>query len=159
VDKSDCMTNCYSISRWPLKWTKKLHFCLLDCTILNCLIILASCSSKLLHLLFRLTLVRDLIEETGSVPWTWTTRQERQALSTSHLKGHDTKHTLAFEGNRIWCYACYSKTNKNEIQATRMQCGVVYYPRLWGISHTQHFWGPTDTKLEEQSTVMCYNCY
>jgi hypothetical protein len=49
VDKSDCMTNSYSISRQIWKWTKKLFFHILDLTILNSFIILASCGSKLTH--------------------------------------------------------------------------------------------------------------
>jgi hypothetical protein len=49
VDKSDCMTNTYSISRWTWKWMKKLFFHLLDLTVLNSYIVLHSCSSKLSH--------------------------------------------------------------------------------------------------------------
>jgi len=49
VDKSDHMTNSYSISRWTWKWTKKIFFQLMDLTILNNFIILASCGSKLSH--------------------------------------------------------------------------------------------------------------
>jgi len=46
ADKSDCMTNSYSISRQTWKWTKKLFFHLLDLIIVNGFIILASCGSK-----------------------------------------------------------------------------------------------------------------
>jgi hypothetical protein len=42
VDKSDHMTNSYSISRWTWKLTKKLFFHFLDLTILNSFIILAT---------------------------------------------------------------------------------------------------------------------
>jgi len=65
VDKSDRMTNSYSISRWT--WTKKLFFQLMDLTILNSFIILASCGSKLSNCQFRMTLTRDLIQEAGRV--------------------------------------------------------------------------------------------
>jgi hypothetical protein len=37
VDKLDCMTNSYSVSRWTWKWTKKPFFHILDHTILNSL--------------------------------------------------------------------------------------------------------------------------
>jgi len=47
VDKSDCMMNSYSFSRWTCIWTKKLFFRLMDLTIFNRFIILASCGSKL----------------------------------------------------------------------------------------------------------------
>lgn len=49
VDKSDHMTNSYSISRWTWKWTKKIFFQLMDLTILNNFISLASCGSKVSH--------------------------------------------------------------------------------------------------------------
>jgi len=42
VDKSDCVINTYSISRWTWKWAKKPFFHLLDLTIL----ILTSCGSN-----------------------------------------------------------------------------------------------------------------
>jgi hypothetical protein len=61
VDKSDRMTNSYSINRRTCIWTKKLFFHLVD---LN---ILPSCSSKLSHWQFRLTLERDVIQEAGKV--------------------------------------------------------------------------------------------
>jgi len=57
VGKSDHMMNFYAISRWTGKWTKKIFFHLLDLTILNSTIILASCGSKLSHRQFRLSLV------------------------------------------------------------------------------------------------------
>jgi len=68
VDKSDHVTNIYSISRWTWKWTKTLYFLFLGLTILYSFIILTSCGSKLSHCHFRLTLVRDLIQESGRVP-------------------------------------------------------------------------------------------
>jgi len=67
VDKSDCMMNSYSISRWTWNWTKKPFFHLLDLTILNSYIILTSHGSKLSHQQFRLTLVRPLVQEAGRV--------------------------------------------------------------------------------------------
>jgi len=74
VDKSDHMTNSYSVSRRTCIWTKKLFFHLMDLTILNSFIILASCGSKLSHWQFRLTLERDLIQEAGRVPQPQPTR-------------------------------------------------------------------------------------
>jgi len=46
ADKSARMTNSYPISRHTWKWTKKLFFLLMDLTILNSIISLASCGSK-----------------------------------------------------------------------------------------------------------------
>jgi hypothetical protein len=64
VDKSDCIMNSYSISRRTWKWTKKLFFHHLDLSMLNSYILLTSCGSELTRD-FRLTLVRDLIQEGG----------------------------------------------------------------------------------------------
>ena len=47
VDKSDHITNTYSISRPTWDWRKKLFFRPLDLTILNSFINLTSCCSKL----------------------------------------------------------------------------------------------------------------
>jgi 3-hydroxy-3-methylglutaryl CoA synthase len=94
VDESDNMMNLTSLSD-SLKWTKKLFLHLLEFTILNNVIILASYGSKLSHQLFRLT-VRDLIQEAGRVPRTQTTRHERQAPSISQLHRLDTRH------NKYW---------------------------------------------------------
>jgi len=46
VDKSARMTNSYSISRRTWKWTKMVFFYLMDLTIPNSIITLASCGSK-----------------------------------------------------------------------------------------------------------------
>ena len=85
VAKSDCITNCYSISRWTWQWTKKLFFQLMDLTTVKSFIILTSWGSKLTHLQFRLTLVR--------VAHPKTRRQRRQAQSTSQLKRVDSDTT------------------------------------------------------------------
>jgi hypothetical protein len=76
-DKSDHMTNSYHISKQTWEWIKRAIFSLLDLTIL------ISCGSKLSHKQFEQTLVRELIQEMGKVPQNQTTRQGRQAPSTS----------------------------------------------------------------------------
>jgi hypothetical protein len=110
-----------NLMAWPLIWwRKKIHFWFLDFTIHSHFIILASCSSTLCHWLFRMTMVRALIEENERVPWIQTTRQERQTPSTSQVKTLYTRSMLAFEGKRIWHCASYSKTNK-QAQNSRVQ--------------------------------------
>ena len=132
--------------RWPVKWTKKLFFHLLEFTILNIAVILASCGSKSWQWLFRLT-VRDVIQETGKVPQTQTTRQERHAPSVRQLSRTDTRY------NKHWSLKLVAvrvllKTNQQEqnssLQNTTWGC-VLYHTKL-------HFQGPTKTKLEKQST-------
>jgi len=88
VDKSDLMTNTYSLSRQ----TNKLFSYLLDLTILNSFIMHASFCSKLSHQQFRLKLVRGLIKEAGRLHQPKTTRQERQAPFTRQLKKPDVRH-------------------------------------------------------------------
>jgi hypothetical protein len=78
VDKSDCMTNTYSISRHTWKWTKKLFFHLLDLTVLNIYILLISCGTKMTHRDYRLSMIRDLIEGGGRVLGSQITPRECQ---------------------------------------------------------------------------------
>lgn len=142
-----------NLTAWPLIWwRKKTLFCFLGFTILSHFIILTSCSSTLCHWLFRLTMVRALTEENERVPWIQITRQERQTSSTSQLKRLYTRSMLAFEGNRIWHCASYSKqTNKHKIHVSRMEVAHVkklYHAKL-------HFWGQTDIKLEMQYKEAC----
>ena len=68
VAKSDRMANSYSISCRTWKCTKKLFFHLLNLTILNSYVLLMSCSPKLSHRDFRLTLVRNMVEFAGPQP-------------------------------------------------------------------------------------------
>jgi hypothetical protein len=131
VEKSDCMSDYYSISRWTWEWTKKLFFHLLDLTILNSITILTSCGSKLSHQQFKLTLVRDLIQEAGRVPQPQTARQRWQAPSMSQLKRFDLRHTRHWlmYCKRIWCHVFYWKQrNKNKIQVSRRQHKSLCYP-------------------------------
>jgi len=88
VDISDHTMNTYSLS----KGTNKLFSHLLDLTILSSFITHASFCSKLSNQQFRLTLVRDLIQEAGRVHQPKTTRQERQAPFTRQLKRPDVRH-------------------------------------------------------------------
>ena len=125
------MAILYSISRQPWNLKKNLFFHLLELTIPNSFSILASCGSKLSHKLFRLTLVRDLIQKMGRVPQNQTTKQERRAPPINQLNRLDTRHNKHWplEG-RTGCRACsaINKSTKNEIQVSRMQHGVVCYP-------------------------------
>jgi hypothetical protein len=66
ADNSDRMANSYSVCRRGYKWTTKLFFHLLDLTVLNSWILLSSCGAKYTHRDFRLLLVRNLIEESGT---------------------------------------------------------------------------------------------
>jgi hypothetical protein len=98
----------------PWKWTKKIFFHLLDLTILNNFIVLASCGSKVSHQLFRWTWVRDLIQDAGGVPELHTARHERQAPSTSQLKDltQDTANTCLWEEREFGAMCVPLKTKK-----------------------------------------------
>jgi hypothetical protein len=116
VDKSESMMNSYSVSKCPLKWTKKLFLHLLEFTIPNSIMNPTCCGSELSHGLFRLTFLRDLIQEMGRVRLTQAMKQE-QAPFISRLKRLDTgrnKHWL-LEGAVTGCRVCPAKTKQREL--------------------------------------------
>ena len=152
------MTNSFSISRWTWKWTKKLFFHLLDLTILNSFIILASYGSKLSHRQFRLTLVSDLIPEAGSVPWPQTARGRRQVSSTSWIKNLDSRHNRHWliQCKRIRCRLRSAINNKTRTKYKCRECnlGLCATP-CFKVHHTKLlFWEPTDTKIQKQNTQL-----
>jgi hypothetical protein len=133
VDKSDCMTKSYSIGSWTWK-------CLLDLTILNSFIIIVSCGSEFSHRLFRLAIIRDIIQEAGQVPQPQTTRHGRQASSMNQLTRLDIRHRHSIhwrlEGKRIQCFVC--SANNKEIRAKFRcpECSVgVSQPMFQDVLH------------------------
>jgi len=82
VDKSDHMTNSYSGSRWTWKWTKKLFFHLMDLTILNSFIILASCGSKFITLAVQIDIGEG--PNTGGRKGALTSDRKRKKTSPIH---------------------------------------------------------------------------
>jgi len=105
VDKSDCKTNTYSISRQTWKWTKKLFFHLLDLTVLNSYILLTSCGAKLTHRDFRHNLIKDLIEEGERVLGSQITPQGMPTLSTIQLEVRYSMH-WPDKGTAHRCHVC-----------------------------------------------------
>ena len=76
---------------------------------------------------YRHMLVRDLIQETGRVPQTEIIKQER----TSPIDRLETRHKKhqVWKGKELVARVfCYKQSNRNEIQVSRMQHGVVCYP-------------------------------
>ena len=124
----------------PWKWTKKIFFHLLDLTILNTFIVLASCGSKLSHQLFRQTFVRDLVQEVRRVPQLQTARTSSPIHQRT--KGLDTRHSkhLPLGGKGILCHV-YSTKNKNEEQNSGVHNATwgLCYPMFRGISHKTAF--------------------
>jgi hypothetical protein len=108
MDKSDRMTNTYSISRRTWKWTKKLFFHLLDLTVLNSYILLGSCGAKLTLRDFRVGLIRDLIQEGGTVLGSQITPQGMPTLSTSRLESRHNQHWPQ-KGTARRCRVCSAK--------------------------------------------------
>ena len=157
LGKSDQMLN--SNSRWTLKWVKKLFFLLLDLTILNSFTILASCGSRLSHSQFRMTLVKDLIQEAERVPWPQPTRQSRQAPPTSQLKRLDLRHIRHWlmQNKRICCHVCPAKKQRNK---NKIQTSITQHIGLWATPYFEvyynklHFREPTDSKMEKHNTKL-----
>jgi hypothetical protein len=143
VDKSDRMTNSYSICRRTWKWTKKLFFHLLDLSILNSYILLTSCGSKLTHRDFRLTLVRDLIQEGGRVPRPQTTPWGRPTTSTSQPTRLDIRQNEHWpsEGRRVRCRVCATKNKETWTKFCCSKCNVgLCVDPCFRVYHTQmHF--------------------
>ena len=143
VDKSDHMMNSYCVSSsWTWKWTKKTFLHLLDLTVLNSFIILTSCGSKLSHWHFRLTLVRALVQVAGRMPQPQTTRQRRQAPSTSQIQrldlGHD-RHWL-IQCKRILCHVCCTKNIERRTKYKCLECSIVLCASPhFEVYHSPHF--------------------
>jgi hypothetical protein len=158
VGKSDHVMNSYTISRWTWKWTKKTFFHLLDLTILNSTIILASCGSKLSHWQFRLSLVWDLIQEGGRVPRSQAARWRVWAPSKSQLKRLDSRH------NRCWlmqcksfqCLLCSAKINetRTKYKLREFNIGLCATPCFEVCPTKLHFWEPTDIEMEKRNTQL-----
>jgi len=115
--------NFFSLSRQTWKWRKKLFFHLLDLTILNSFIILASCGSRLSHRQFRLTLLRDLC---AYVPRPQTARDRRQARFKSQLKRLDSRHNRHWltQFKRIKCCVCYAKNKETRTKHKCWECNI-----------------------------------
>jgi hypothetical protein len=123
MDKSDRMTNTYSISRRTWKWTKKLFFHLLDLTVLNSYILLDSCGAKLTLRDFRLGLIRDLIQEGGKVLGSQITPQGMPTLSTSRLEAKYVLHWLE-RGTPRRCRVCSARKKQSRTIYVCPKCNV-----------------------------------
>jgi predicted nucleic acid binding AN1-type Zn finger protein len=141
------MTNSYSISRSTWKWIKKLFFHLLDLPVLNSYILLTSCGSKLTHHDFRLTLVRDVIQEEGEgrgrVPRPQTTTRGRPTTSTSQPTRLDSRHNEHWlsDGRRVRCRVCAAKNKETRTKFSCSKCNVgLCVDPCFRVYHTQmHF--------------------
>jgi hypothetical protein len=89
----------------------------------------------------------DVIQETGRVPEMQITRQERHAPSIRQLSRIDTQYNKHWS-SKLVVVRVLLKTNQQEqnssVQNATWGC-VLYHMKL-------HFQGPTNTKLEKQST-------
>jgi hypothetical protein len=153
VEKSDCIMNLYSGSRWPWKWIK-IFFHLLGRTILNGSIFLAQRGSTLSHKLCRLTFVTDLIQEMGRVPQTRTTGQETSPIDqrTRKLDTWHNKHpSLEGKTNDSLPIFFLKQWHKNEIQVSQCKMGLCAGSCLEVCQTELHFWGSISTKLDKHS--------
>ncbi len=95
VDNADRMANSYTASCRTWKWTKKLFFHLLDASIVNSYILLSSCGGKKIsHRDFRLTLVREMLAQSGheSQPSKHVGRPAPASTNIGRLDTHHNKH-------------------------------------------------------------------
>jgi hypothetical protein len=105
VDKCDRMTNSYTIIRRTWKWTKKLFFHLLYLTILNNFILFASCGAKVTHSDFKLTLIKDLIQEARRFSRIQTALRGRPTPTTEKVTRFDFRQNTRLHRapNRFGC--------------------------------------------------------
>ena len=133
VDKKYRMMNLYLIIRRPGNWQISYFstFCNLQ---FSSVIILAFCGSKLRRILFKVTLVKELLQEMGRLPQNQTTTRERQAPPISQLNTLDPRHNKHWllEGKRTRCRACSAINN---VIRTKFKCPEC---NMW-LCVTPHF--------------------
>jgi hypothetical protein len=134
-------TNIYSISRQSWKWTKNLFLHLLDLTIPKQFVLLASCGAKVAHRDFRLTFIKDLIQEAGRFPWIQTAFSGRPTPSIGKLTRLPTEHILAPGGKSpsLSCVFSGKQTNTDEGQVRDMQYRFVLGTVLHDLSYKTTF--------------------
>ena len=126
VDKGDRMANSYSINRRTWKWTKKLFFHLFDLAILNSYILFSSCrDKKISHRDFRLTLVRNLLAQTGQ-EWNVPTPMGRPPAASTQvvrLEECGRKHwPIPFV---MWrCRLCLARDVTRKVSVKCQRCDV-----------------------------------
>ncbi|KAG8237697.1 hypothetical protein J437_LFUL016262 [Ladona fulva] len=119
VDKGDRMANSYSISRRTWKWTKKVFFHLMDVTVLNSFILSKSLGNEISHRMFRLKMVRDLLEKVGN--WTETKHRWRPNPSDANITRLDAKVMGHWpeKTSKLGCHVC---STKKLIRHTNIRC-------------------------------------
>lgn len=147
----------YAISRQPWKWTNKQFFHLLNLLLITVLL----CSP----------LVQNYHTEYSDWHWWGTSYKETRRMPQTYTEARktspihqatkqtiqDDKHAFGMQENWVLCMFWCKQRNKNKIQESRMQHGVVCYPMLYHMK--QHFLGPADIKLEKQSTYISKQCH
>ena len=123
----------YSIRRQTWKYSKKLVLHHLDIAILNSFIILPTCGPKLSHKLFRMTLVRDLIQTSGEASTSDHTTS-KTGPSNQPTKRHDTQHNNGIWNVREFGVMCVLlKTQKKEwnwsVQTSMCVCVLAHVLR------------------------------
>ena len=133
VDNSDRMANSYSMGRRTFKRAIKSFFHLLDLTVLNSWILLASCGAKYTHRDFRLLLVRNLIKEAGRNQDCPTPslvgRPSVASANTARLDSRNNKHWPA-KTTKLRCRLCsvHGQRKGTAFKCAKCEVGLCVVP-------------------------------
>jgi hypothetical protein len=101
---------------------KKTFFHFLDMTILNSFLLLTSCGAKMTHRDFRLALVRNLIEDAGSLPRPLG-RPAGPDKNVSRLEVNFSNH-WPVHSSRVNCRTCSARGIRKRMQIKCKECDV-----------------------------------
>ena len=127
VDNADRMVNSYTASRRTWKWTKKLFFHLFDLAIVNSHILLSSCGGKKIsHRDFRLTLIREMLAQSGHDPRP-SKPVGRPAPASTNILRLDTRHNKHWPDRnptRRRCRVCSARGVTRTVMFKCVRCDV-----------------------------------
>jgi hypothetical protein len=108
---------------------KNLFFHLLDLTVLNNYIILSSCSGRIDHPKFCLSLVQKLLEMRTREPHPHSTKEEGQSHRTvkmTHCEAQQFEH-WPVGGSHLPCCMCLAKKKQMTLKFQCLKCKVSLY--------------------------------
>jgi hypothetical protein len=146
---------------------KKLFFHFLDMTILNSFLLLTSCGAKMTHRDFRLALVRNLIEDAGSLrrPLGRPAGPDRKV---SRLEVNFSNH-WPVRSSRVNCRTCSARGIRKRVQIKCKECDMslcigecfkVYHKnvKLWRIEECWDVSEPQNISPNNYVQESCTYC-
>jgi hypothetical protein len=132
---------------------KKLFFHFLDMTTLNSFLLLTSCGAKMTHRDFRLALVRNLIEDAGSLPSPRRPLGRPAGLDkkVSRLEVNFSNH-WPVHSSRVNCRTCSARGIRKRVQIKCKECDVGLcigecfeaYHKKFKLRHNEECWDASE---------------